>query len=343
MKGSLRLLFSSLLLLVAAAAALICRAAVSCGGGGAAPPISSSTAAAAASGSGDALLLRLAAAEPGEAELRSEAEELLAASLETRDAGGGRYRTISLLRRGPLAGDGRSRSLARLRFPIGSLSPPPDHRSLVIRLNNARVHGFARDVGSRTSLAFVNSNILHLCARREKCSCHPYGDAVPIVAYICQPKHFLDYVVCNASHPSPLLITDPRLDALCSRIAMYYSLKRFAEASRRSPLQWGESHDAKMFHYSSGLQAIVLALGMCDRVSAFGFGKSAGVKHHYHTNQKSELDLHDYEAEYDFYRDLVDRPQVVPFLNDSNSMIPPIVFYGLGLASSSSSSSSSSN
>ncbi|XP_020111704.1 sialyltransferase-like protein 1, partial [Ananas comosus] len=339
------------------------------------------------------------------------------ASLETRDAGGGRYRTISLLRRGPLAGDGRSRSLARLRFPIGSLSPPPDHRSvlpllrrslsswlglrlglglrsaapapipdllslvrrplglrrgggryascavvgnsgvllgsgrgdlidgheLVIRLNNARVHGFARDVGSRTSLAFVNSNILHLCARREKCSCHPYGDAVPIVAYICQPKHFLDYVVCNASHPSPLLITDPRLDALCSRIAMYYSLKRFAEASRRSPLQWGESHDAKMFHYSSGLQAIVLALGMCDRVSAFGFGKSAGVKHHYHTNQKSELDLHDYEAEYDFYRDLVDRPQVVPFLNDSNSMIPPIVFYGLGLASSSSSSSSSSN
>jgi len=62
-------------------------------------------------------------------------------------------------------------------------------------------------------------------------------------------------------------------------------------------------------------------------VSVFGFGKSSEAKHHYHTNQKSELDLHDYEAEYAFYRDLVERPEVIPFLNESGLKIPPLVFY----------------
>lgn len=80
----------------------------------------------------------------------------------------------------------------------------------VIRLNNARVTGYERDVGSKTSLSFVNSNILHLCTRRVGCHCHPYGDNVPIAMYMCQPRHFLDYVVCNSSHNAPLLITHPR-------------------------------------------------------------------------------------------------------------------------------------
>lgn len=80
----------------------------------------------------------------------------------------------------------------------------------VIRLNNARVTGYLRDVGSKTSLSFVNSNILHLCTRRLGCQCHPYGENVPIAMYMCQPRHFLDYVVCNSSHKAPLLITDPR-------------------------------------------------------------------------------------------------------------------------------------
>ncbi|KAK6926612.1 Glycosyl transferase family 29 [Dillenia turbinata] len=185
-----------------------------------------------------------------------------------------------------------------------------DGHELVIRLNNARTEGFARNVGSKTGLSFVNSNILHLCARREGCYCHPYGATVPMIMYICQAVHFLDYAVCNSSHKAPLLVTDPRFDVLCARIVKYYSLKRFAEETNRSLEEWSKFHDGPMFHYSSGMQAVMLAVGICDRVSIFGFGKSTSAKHHYHTNQKAELHLHDYEAEYQFYHDLVERPQL---------------------------------
>ncbi|KAI0519732.1 hypothetical protein KFK09_007191 [Dendrobium nobile] len=202
-----------------------------------------------------------------------------------------------------------------------------DGHELVIRLNNARTHGYQRKVGSKTGLSFVNSNILHLCARRPGCFCHPYGENVPMIMYICQAVHFLDYTICNASHRAPLLITDIRFDMLCSRIVKYYSLKRFAEVTGKPLEDWAKFHDEKMFHYSSGMQAVMLALGICDQVSVFGFGKSADAKHHYHTNQKAELDLHDYDAEYAFYQDLVDRPQVIPFLKDSGLTVPPLVFY----------------
>ncbi|TKY67075.1 CMP-N-acetylneuraminate-beta-galactosamide-alpha-2, 3-sialyltransferase 1 [Spatholobus suberectus] len=147
-----------------------------------------------------------------------------------------------------------------------------DSHEAVIRLNNARVDRFETKVGKKTSISFVNSNILHLCARRAGCFCHPYGDRVPIVMYICQPVHFLDYNVCNASHKAPLLVTDPRFDVLCARIVKYYSLKRFVEESGKGLEKWGEAHDGALFHYSSGMQAVMLALGVCDRVSILGLG-----------------------------------------------------------------------
>ncbi|KAJ8768150.1 hypothetical protein K2173_021090 [Erythroxylum novogranatense] len=184
-----------------------------------------------------------------------------------------------------------------------------DGHEVVIRLNNARTERFEQNVGSKTHISFVNSNILHLCARRKGCFCHPYGENVPIVMYICQPVHFMDYSVCNSSHKAPLIVTDPRFDVMCTRIVKYYSLKRFVEQTGKSFDEWIPSHDGSLFHYSSGLQAVMLAVGICDKVSIFGFGKSASAKHHYHTNQKAELNLHDYEAEYDFYHDLVHSPQ----------------------------------
>ncbi|KAG6629672.1 hypothetical protein CIPAW_14G101500 [Carya illinoinensis] len=161
-----------------------------------------------------------------------------------------------------------------------------DSHEVVIRLNNARIKGFERDVGSKTNVSFVNSNILHFCVRRQGCFCHPYGLKVPIVMYICQPAHIFDYTVCNSSHKAPLLVTDPRFDALC------------------------------------GMQAVMLALGVCDKVSIFGFGKSASATHHYHTNQKVELALHDYEAEYAFYRDVIEKPWEIPFIS-GKFKIPP--------------------
>ncbi|CAN6344429.1 unnamed protein product [Urochloa humidicola] len=212
-----------------------------------------------------------------------------------------------------------------------------DAHDLVVRLNNARVAGYAADVGAKTSISFVNSNILHYCAVRSAittpgCSCHPYGRAVPMAMYVCQPAHLLDALICNATatpaSPFPLLVTDARLDALCARIAKYYSLRRFVTTTGEPPGNWTRMHDERYFHYSSGLQAVVMALGACDEVSLFGFGKAAGAKHHYHTNQKKELDLHDYEAEYQFYGDLQVRPEAVPFLDEAPGFkLPPVKLY----------------
>ncbi|CAD6254785.1 unnamed protein product [Miscanthus lutarioriparius] len=212
-----------------------------------------------------------------------------------------------------------------------------DAHDLVIRLNNARVAGFARDVGARIGVSFVNSNILHHCAIRSAvttpgCGCHPYGRAVPLAMYVCQPAHLLDALICNATatpeSPFPLLVTDARLDALCARIAKYYSMRRFVAATGQPPSNWTRSHDERYFHYSSGLQAVVMALEACEEVSLFGFGKAPGAKHHYHTNQKKELDLHDYEAEYQFYRDLQERPEAVPFLDEVPAFkVPPVKLY----------------
>jgi len=201
-----------------------------------------------------------------------------------------------------------------------------DSHEAVIRLNNARIEPYKKNVGSKTSISFVNSNILHLCAGREDCFCHPYGVNVSIVMYMCQPAQFLDYVVCSSSHKSPLIVTDPRFDVLCARIVKYYSLKRFFDRPNKTLEQWYSAHDGPMFHYSSGMQAVMLALGVCDRVSLFGFGKSTSAKHHYHTNQKAELGLHDYEAEYDLYRDLVTRPQEIPFIS-KEFKFPPVVIH----------------
>ncbi|GJM92493.1 hypothetical protein PR202_ga08969 [Eleusine coracana subsp. coracana] len=206
-----------------------------------------------------------------------------------------------------------------------------DSHAAVFRLNNARISGYTAHVGVKTNISFINSNILHLCARRPGCFCHPYGDGVPILMYICQAAHFLDVAACNASstsrHHSPISVTDARLDVLCARIVKYYSLRRFVSETDRAAEDWNRARDAAMFHYSSGMQAIMVAVGVCDKVSVFGFGKAADAKHHYHSNQKTELDLHDYEAEYAFYRDLAERPQVVPFLKDAEFAVPPVVFY----------------
>ncbi|TXG73631.1 hypothetical protein EZV62_002210 [Acer yangbiense] len=201
-----------------------------------------------------------------------------------------------------------------------------DSHEMVIRLNNARTERYEQNVGSKTSVSFVNSNILHLCARRAGCFCHPYGPTVPMIMYVCQAVHFMDYTMCNVSHKAPLLVTDPRFDMLCARIVKYYSLKRFVEETGKSLDEWGSAHDGSMFHYSSGMQAVMLALGICDKVSIFGYGKSASAKHHYHTNQKTELRLHDYEAEYAFYQDMMENPRAIPFISD-NFKIPPVVIY----------------
>ncbi|GLJ24389.1 hypothetical protein SUGI_0465750 [Cryptomeria japonica] len=217
---------------------------------------------------------------------------------------------------------GNSGSL--LQKPHGPLI---DSHDMVIRLNNARTDGFQSNVGSKTTLAFVNSNVFHLCSLQPQCLCRSYGEAVPIIMYICQAVHFMDYALCNASKKAPLLVTDARFDNLCARIVKYYSLKNFVVTTGKHPEEWSSAHEGKMFHYSSGMQAVMLALGICEKVSLFGFGKSIGVKHHYHTNQRLELSLHDYEAEYQFYADLINGSINIPFLSEAGIKLPPVQIY----------------
>nr|CAB3485063.1 unnamed protein product [Digitaria exilis] len=207
-----------------------------------------------------------------------------------------------------------------------------DGHDLVVRLNNAPAGEgrFARHVGAKTGLAFVNSNVLSRCAapRTGGCRyCHPYGERVPILTYMCNAAHFVEHAACSTGEGAPVIVTDPRLDVLCARIVKYYSLRRFARETGRPATEWGTRHEEGMFHYSSGMQAVVAALGVCGKVSVFGFGKEPGARHHYHTLQRGELDLHDYEAEYEFYRDLEARPEAIPFLRDSGFRLPPVVVY----------------
>ncbi|XP_022685533.1 sialyltransferase-like protein 2 [Setaria italica] len=97
-----------------------------------------------------------------------------------------------------------------------------DAHDLVVRLNNARVAGYAADVGAKTSLY---SNILHRYAVRSAvtaggCACHP-----------------------STTSPFPLLVTDARLDALCARIAKYYSMRRFVATTGEPANNWTRRHD----------------------------------------------------------------------------------------------------
>ncbi|KAJ3679982.1 hypothetical protein LUZ60_016260 [Juncus effusus] len=203
-----------------------------------------------------------------------------------------------------------------------------DSHEFVIRINNAPTRGYPDRVGSKTNLSFMNSNVFDQCSVYNRCFCRSYDKQVPIVMYICQARQFINYAACKNSSETLVIVTDPRFDMLCARLVKYYSLKQFVEETGKTVEEWMDFHDREMFHYSSGLQAVMLALGVCDRVSLFGFGKDVGAKHHYHTRQKAELDLHDYEAEYMFYRDLVEQPDVVPFLNGvSGFRVPPFVVY----------------
>ncbi|KAL2629304.1 hypothetical protein R1flu_013990 [Riccia fluitans] len=201
-----------------------------------------------------------------------------------------------------------------------------DSHEMVIRLNNAKIHGFEKHVGSKTTLAFVNSNILRQCSRlRGDCFCHPYGTDVPIMLYLCQAPHLMDVALCRSFHRSALLVTDNRLDILSTRIAKWYSLRNFVDTGKTID-DWDKIHGDTYFHYSSGFQAVLVALGVCERVTMFGFGKSPSSKHHYHTQQKEELGLHDYQAEYIFYNDLVHR-RSIPFLSEAGISIPPVQIF----------------
>jgi hypothetical protein len=57
-------------------------------------------------------------------------------------------------------------------------------------------------------------------------------------------------------------------------IVKYYSLRWFVTENGRAVDYWNRVHDAAIFHYSSEMQSIMITVGVCDKVSVFGFGKA---------------------------------------------------------------------
>ena len=210
-----------------------------------------------------------------------------------------------------------------------------DAHEAVVRLNNARARGFEKHVGHKTTISFMTSNILHNCARRLRCYCQAYDDDedVAIVTYISQVPHLMDVVVCKPVRVAPVLVTDPRFDALTARIAKYYSVREFVARTNKRVSDWPwRSPDpaVETFHYSSGMQAVMMALGICEAVDLYGFGKAEGVRHHYHSPQGQELDIHDYPTEYLFYDELASPAtrDTIPFLRDAGIPLPRVRVFG---------------
>ncbi|KAG6544142.1 hypothetical protein Mapa_014454 [Marchantia paleacea] len=216
-----------------------------------------------------------------------------------------------------------------------------DEHDLVVRINNAKGRETVEKkrplsdfIGSKTTLMFMNSHILHQCTKSRKCYCHPYGKHVPIVLYLCDVEHILDVAICGGEHNSPLFVTDRRFDLLVTKIARWYSIRNYFQqvggANASKWRQWELLHDWEgkhkhEHHYSSGMQAVVLALGLCEHVDLVGFGKRLQFKHHFHSGQLQEHYAHDYEAEYEFYADLENhRVDNNPFLCEAGTYIPPL-------------------
>jgi len=133
--------------------------------------------------------------------------------------------------------------------------PQINAHDFIIHLNNAPIMGFTRDIGARTSLTLAHSFVLHRCAAPTAattpgCACHPNGRAAPLAMYVSWPEHLLYVLACSATAtpaaPFRLVLTDARLDALCARVAKYYSLRRFVVDTGEPASGWARRRDGRV-------------------------------------------------------------------------------------------------
>jgi hypothetical protein len=203
-----------------------------------------------------------------------------------------------------------------------------DNHEIVIRLNNAsNLVGMGMDkyVGSKTDISLMSSTIFKSHSRMPHCWWHRYGREVPIVLYIRKASHLVLIARCA---PAPgvytMIVTHSRFDALCGAIAKWYSLTAFVRFTGEPVNAWDSAHDEYEFHYSAGLQAVVLALGLCDSVDLYGFSRrTRDAGDHYYMSNTEDLLQYDYAAEYDFYEDLVQN-KTIPFLTEAGISRPPV-------------------
>eukprot|EP00240_Pyramimonas_obovata_P004137 CAMPEP_0118941434 /NCGR_PEP_ID=MMETSP1169-20130426/33871_1 /TAXON_ID=36882 /ORGANISM="Pyramimonas obovata, Strain CCMP722" /LENGTH=363 /DNA_ID=CAMNT_0006886183 /DNA_START=187 /DNA_END=1278 /DNA_ORIENTATION=- len=207
----------------------------------------------------------------------------------------------------------------------------------VWRLNLAPSVGFEPHVGGRTMVSFINGHRINYCAKQEKCACSSYGARVPVLVSMWSDFHWQDLRFCREHRPQDkFIIIDATVQQVCSRIVTAYADRRRAreeaELSGIAVNSAPEGVDPPLKRrfprpdFSSGMEAITVALTLCDRVSIYGFGKAPGVPHHYWENTtKNEYGLHDYAAEQIYFDDLVNGREI-PILTGSID-IPPVSFY----------------
>ncbi|CAM6085977.1 unnamed protein product [Calypogeia fissa] len=197
-----------------------------------------------------------------------------------------------------------------------------DRNEMVIRVNNGEgLSNNATHVGDKTTLSFMNSHVFKSCA--NECICHKhYGEKVPIVLYISEAEHLAQIAKgLQCKRNKGLLFVTPSLfDAMCGAVIRWYSATNFLRRSAFGLSEWNLAYDEVDFSYSSGMQAVVLALGMCERVNLFGFGGEP-VEANYALCYNGFC--RDFISEDQFYDDLVHKRKI-PFLTDAGFASPKV-------------------
>lgn len=213
-----------------------------------------------------------------------------------------------------------------------------DTHDMVIRSNFARTRTFEKFVGQKTTLAVISEDILHDCVDRgQTCACQPYTIPVPTVVSILVPEHYMDAAVCEYSPLYPTLVTHVQFNRLCKRVAKWYAVKKFMATTGLAANKWDRR---KSIGYSTGLQAVVLALSMCKRVDLFGVQDTA-LSQEFKTYFPNTWSLKkktwivmprrliNLNGEFLFYQDLArtSKASIPQFLAHSGLTLPPVHLY----------------
>uniref|UniRef100_A0A7S1SQ08 Uncharacterized protein n=1 Tax=Tetraselmis chuii TaxID=63592 RepID=A0A7S1SQ08_9CHLO len=181
-----------------------------------------------------------------------------------------------------------------------------DRHAMVLRLNNSPNKGHEADVGAKTTVSLINGWRLHWCGERPTCPCWPYGIDVALMAYVWEPFMLEDIKLCRSMHPNALILAvDKELEVLANRIAREYTARRFEALKdlEEKKRMLAERQKVKL-NFSTGLLGVALSLGLCQRLSLYGFNRNASQHHFWESATRHEIPDHDYQSEADFYAEL---------------------------------------
>jgi hypothetical protein len=162
----------------------------------------------------------------------------------------------------------------------GSHGPAIDGHAAVWRFNLALTRGHERDVGERTTLQMMNAprfnhcallarkpavpdGLVWHCSTPRRCDCLlPNGRDLAVL--VRQPAaHALTLRVVRERHPStPFVQLGSMHHLLCHAV-----VRQYAELRLQAPGPASRRVGSLDVRATSGLQAVVMALAMCEKVS----------------------------------------------------------------------------